>query len=537
MKKLLKAWQGSWVIFFLGGGLSVAHLTHITVKGETTHSIVLGIILPVLISIVVLLGGVWLQRSSFSPAASRRVGGWCLFGVLLLSLDALISISSQQAHGVELADQGFFVLQSTSFGSLIGFVVGVYDTQRHQQRQEILSNEQALSGLHETTRKLIQSSDRQEIVTYAVETANDILGLHISTCWLYDEDREALIPVASTDDANTLLGEPPTYADGGSLSWEAFETGEVLIFDDVRDTQDRYNPDTPIRSEIILPLGEHGVMNIGSTETGMFGEMDISLARILAANTQTALDRADREQELATTRDEATQLNRQLTVLNRIFRHDIRNSANVINGHAELLAKNTDDKTIEKSAETIQEQAVDLVKMGEQVRDIERLFQSDGQQRETVDLVDIIESQLARVQRDFPSADTNEPATDSCSVRAHPLVESAVRNVIENAVEHNDVETPHVDVTISQADSETVELRVADNGPGIPENETKVLEREYETPIEHTSGLGLWLVNWIVRESGGEVCFSENSPRGSIVSLQFKKAIVGDQADNKPLHH
>ena len=67
-----------------------------------------------------------------------------------------------------------------------------------------------------------------------------------------------------------------------------------------------------------------------------------------------------------------------------------------------------------------------------------------------------------------------------------------------------------------------MEVRVADDGPGIPAAEVNVLERGYETPLEHGSGLGLWIVNWIVTESGGGISFDENDPRGSVVTLRFE---------------
>lgn len=64
---------------------------------------------------------------------------------------------------------------------------------------------------------------------------------------------------------------------------------------------------------------------------------------------------------------------------------------------------------------------------------------------------------------------------------------------------------------------------MADNGPGIPECELGVLERGYETPLEHTSGLGLWLVNLIVRESDGDLLYAENDPRGSKITIRLQR--------------
>lgn len=126
-----------------------------------------------------------------------------------------------------------------------------------------------------------------------------------------------------------------------------------------------------------------------------------------------------------------------------------------------------------------------------------------------------------------PTALSRSHPPEKIAVHAHPLVESALRNVIENAVEHNDKETARItieSVSADRAGADFIEIRIADNGPGIPAGEREVLKRGYETRLEHTSGLGLWLVNWIVVESDGQIRFEENGPDGSVVCLQFKRA-------------
>jgi len=74
---------------------------------------------------------------------------------------------------------------------------------------------------------------------------------------------------------------------------------------------------------------------------------------------------------------------------------------------------------------------------------------------------------------------------------------------------------------------DTVTITVADDGPGIPEKERAVLAQGRETPFDHTSGLGLWLVTWIVGDSGGEIDFETDDQWGSIVRLTLTR---GDPA-------
>ena len=221
----------------------------------------------------------------------------------------------------------------------------------------------------------------------------------------------------------------------------------------------------------------------------------------------------------------SNRLGRQLTVLNRVLRHDIRNAATVIQSNSQLLTENQTD-TVDH-AQTIQQQTARLIKLGEQAKTVEQLFQKNDAERETVDITSLAETCCEQVARNYPDADVDVSLPETRVVYAHPMVDSALKNVIENAVEHNEKQTPHVEIEsadISQNGTNTVELRVADNGPGISDSEREILERGYETSLEHMSGLGLWLVSWIVKESGGEIRFEENQPEGSIVCLRFERA-------------
>jgi len=70
----------------------------------------------------------------------------------------------------------------------------------------------------------------------------------------------------------------------------------------------------------------------------------------------------------------------------------------------------------------------------------------------------------------------------SVTVRTNErLLRFAFENVIENAVEHTDGAEPRVEIRGSQTGT-GVRIRVLDDGPGIPESERAVLEREREDP-------------------------------------------------------
>jgi signal transduction histidine kinase len=66
-------------------------------------------------------------------------------------------------------------------------------------------------------------------------------------------------------------------------------------------------------------------------------------------------------------------------------------------------------------------------------------------------------------------------------------------------------------------------LRIADDGPGLPPVERRVLEAGAETQLTHSTGLGLWLTNWIVRVSNGRVAV-DTGDDGTTVDLELPAA-------------
>jgi GAF domain-containing protein len=84
----------------------------------------------------------------------------------------------------------------------------------------------------------------------------------------------------------------------------------MQIHQDIREADEVYNTDIPIRGEMVVPLSDLGVFLISSLDDDAFEETDIELARILAANTEAALKHITKEQQL---RKRETELEQQDT--------------------------------------------------------------------------------------------------------------------------------------------------------------------------------------------------------------------------------
>lgn len=210
---------------------------------------------------------------------------------------------------------------------------------------------------------------------------------------------------------------------------------------------------------------------------------------------------------------------RELAVLNRVLRHNLRQTVDTLVENAETLLETADDAG--ESAEAIRESALELDRLSEEARDIERVLDADPELQRT-DITSALERALSRV----PRADDATLAVDVESappVSASDYLDRALAALIDNAIRYTEAGTA-VEVTASRA-CDTVTLTVADRGPGLPSRERRVLTGELElTPLDHGSGLGLWLVRWIVTASDGDISYRERDGGGSAISITLPVA-------------
>jgi two-component system sensor histidine kinase SenX3 len=106
---------------------------------------------------------------------------------------------------------------------------------------------------------------------------------------------------------------------------------------------------------------------------------------------------------------------------------------------------------------------------------------------------------------------------------------TALSNVLDNAVKYSS-DDPRIRVEVRTPDLQNVQIRVHDDGVGIPRGELKrVFKRFYRvlTPGSTQvkgSGLGLFIVRAIARRHGGSAyAHSEGSGRGTVVTIELPR--------------
>jgi signal transduction histidine kinase len=230
--------------------------------------------------------------------------------------------------------------------------------------------------------------------------------------------------------------------------------------------------------------------------------------------------------DITTRRKAQQQLEEQrndLDILNQVLRHDIRNDLQVVTGYGDLLTDHVDEDGTEY-LDTLQSSADHAAELTETARDIAdvMLSREDAQQQDRVNLRSTLERELDKIESEYPNANlTVEGSLPAVQVRANQLLDSVFRNLLSNAVQHNDKDVPEISVSATNHDGRVV-VRIADNGPGVADNQKEEIFGKGEKGLDSSgTGLGLHLVHHLVTHYGGEVWVEDNDPEGAVFAVEL----------------
>ncbi|QSX00184.1 PAS domain S-box protein [Haloterrigena alkaliphila] len=453
-------------------------------------------------------------------------------------------------------------------GRITGSVGAIRDISARAER------ERRFRRLHDGTRRLMAATEAEEIARTVSEIACDALDLRLNSVYLYEsdvvvrsaadassgggtdgpapedetdgaasgdepngsadaddpsataeEDGGGLVAAAMSDRAAELFGDVGFIEPDGGIVWDAFEAGEAIVHGDVRRAPNVRNPETAVRSEAHIPLGDHGILIVSSLEPNAFDPSALTLARILAANAEAALDRAERERELADRSREFERQNERLEAFASTVSHDLRNPLTLAMGHLEALAElldgdadadghaNADDHP-DADADDYADvddhlEEIDWVleRMDELVENVLTLARSGQQLTETepVDLAEVAECAHRMVDPALDVRwDDSLPTVDGDDARLRVLFENAFRNADEHA---------GADATVT-VEPTPEGFAIDDDGPGIaPDEREHVLEWGYSTATDGT-GFGLAIVAEVVEAHGWRIEVAESEAGG-----------------------
>ncbi len=213
-----------------------------------------------------------------------------------------------------------------------------------------------------------------------------------------------------------------------------------------------------------------------------------------------------------------------LQLLNQVMRHDIRNDLQLVQAYAELLSDHVDEEGTEY-LEIVKENTKSAISLTTTARDLAQVMLRDEAGTDEISLSQVLNQQVQEVRTGYPDAVvTVVDSFPSVTVKADDMLGSVFRNLLKNAIQHNDKNPPEVAITATASETE-VEVRIADNGPGIPDDQKDEIFGKAETGLESPgAGIGLYLVRSLVTTYGGEVWVEDNSPEGAIFVVTLPRA-------------
>lgn len=213
-----------------------------------------------------------------------------------------------------------------------------------------------------------------------------------------------------------------------------------------------------------------------------------------------------------------------LEILNEVVRHDIRNDLQLVKLHAELLEDHADEPG-EEHLETIRKSTINAVDLTQRARELSEAMLQTEDEIEPVRLRPILATQLEKVRTAYPDAEiTTDGQIPGVTVMANGLLNAVFRNLLKNAIQHNDKPTPEISVSIAQTDAGVV-VRIADNGPGVPDSMKETVFNKAERGLQSTgSGLGLYLVQSLVGSYDGDVWIEGSTSEGATFVVRLPEA-------------
>ncbi len=158
--------------------------------------------------------------------------------------------------------------------------------------------------------------------------------------------------------------------------------------------------------------------------------------------------------------------------------------------------------------------------------------------KEELDLSTLLKDCIRDFRNRFPDRILHEDIEADADVKGDALLlQMMINNLLENALKYSARENP-VTASLKKYRSGTsanrptgqagsVELRVKDEGPGIPDDEKKkIFSKFYRIGNEATrktqgTGLGLYLCRKIARDHNADILVTDNKPGGSNFTVIF----------------
>ncbi|ELZ91203.1 PAS domain-containing protein [Haloferax mucosum ATCC BAA-1512] len=366
-------------------------------------------------------------------------------------------------------------------GELTGFAKVTRDMTERKRR------EQQLNAVFNSTFQYIGLADPDGTVLKVNDAALDLV----------DADRDELV---------------------GRLAWETpWWSGDESRVADLKDALDRASDGDFVRYEVEIDrtTGERAAV-IDFSVTPVSVDDEVSLLVLEGHDITT---RKERERELRREQE-------RLEFVNRIIRHNLLNGLNVVGARADIVGDFVEPAG-QTHLDTIQNRVREMTDLVGTMRTFMKVIvERESHEFRPRPIHEAVEHGVETLRTDTHDVSITVNGLPERSVVADDLLDEVIEHLLKNAVQHNDKPDPEVTVeVVPESGDDGVELRVSDNGPGIPDAEKhRIVDKRIEDLSNPGNGFGLFLVREIVESYGGEIRIEDNEPSGATFVVTLPQA-------------
>jgi signal transduction histidine kinase len=367
-------------------------------------------------------------------------------------------------------------------------------------------------------------------------------------CAVYVTNQQGAVErtaVAHRDPAKIALARafhtkfPPSLGSGSAIA-AVIETGEPQFFPEISEEmirepeRQRMICELNMKSVLVVPMASRdrvlGALVLVNAESGRaLSADDLELAEALAARAAAAIDNSRLFRQVEQQLEERARTEAALVKTERLatagrlaatIAHEINNPLEAVTNLV-YLARSAPEGEVRRYLQVVEEELSRIAHITKMTLG----FYRESGAPTPVDLGELVREVVALYEAKLRAKNIRvhtDSAASQLILGSRGELRQVIANLVANAV---DVLPGGGAIGAVTTDSDGgVQIRVSDNGPGIPaQNLARIFEPFFTTKAELGTGLGLWVSRQIVEKHGGTIAV-ESSPGGTCFTISLPSA-------------
>ena len=380
--------------------------------------------------------------------------------------------------------------------------------------------------LLDTSMLLNSATSLDDLLNYIIEAVTELLDCQGGAVLLFDEVSASLRFVASTGSDHEELKHIPVPLND-SVAGKVYVFGDPVVDNDTRSSGQHFEEvgsqvAVETRSLLAVPLNVEGttigVLEAINKRSGVFGTEDEATLGMFAIQAALAIRNERQNDRVRTALTRLREFEEFRSEFLAIASHELRTPLSIISQSLEILEMESEEELSAFAADA-RVAADRLTAIVNSMGQLETLrLASRTVEQEAVDLTSVVEGlikkQQALVGRSGFMVKWTPPKVP-CVIRSGGLrVEQVIDNGFSNALNavsnHGKVD---IEILVTGYHAE---VRIQDNGPGLPKDELEKVFGEFYQVENHLTrtgqglGIGLTVARKLARMDGGDVWLSSD---------------------------